>query len=213
MTTEHAPKGKTVESALIESIRRGERHAAVVLNQRLKRKLSGYVRGKIGARLGARLDADDILQETYSEVVQYIRKGSGVRDLDALCRAIARNLIARQARKKSLLFQRLPSHSSSRGGAEVRGRKAAAQGPHVDLLRRERADVIESALQSLSPQQARIIRLRFFSHGGDRRMTFREIGTILGMRPEAAEKAYQRAKKKLQEYLARRLSHSTLSGR
>jgi DNA-directed RNA polymerase specialized sigma24 family protein len=61
---------------------------------------------------------------------------------------------------------------------------------------------VDEALATLKPEQALILRLRL--EGGGQKRKFKEIGELVGISEEAAERAYLRAKEKVKDYVKRR---------
>ena len=61
--------------------------------------------------------------------------------------------------------------------------------PHMQVYDFEQRDAVAAMLRGLSPEQQEILILRCYEE-----FSFREIGAILGIRPAAARKRYERAK-------------------
>jgi RNA polymerase sigma factor (sigma-70 family) len=201
---------ETAPEVLIEGIRQGEEAAVAELQERLARKLLPYIHGKIGRKLAARIDAEDILQQTITELVLIIRNGDRpIRDLDPLSLVIARNMIGLWARRRSIHFKPLEGPADDDYGAFEP--PAGEDGPHTQIVHQERKTLINDAIETLSTDQAAIVRLRFF-HGKEKKPKFHEIAELVGMTPQATEKAYLRAKQKIREYLERHQRRSDDSG-
>ena len=192
------------QKTLIEGIRDGQRDSETRFYDYLQAKLLPYIRNKIGSHLTSRFDPEDVFHETLTEIISIIRKGDReIKFLDRLSIVVARNVIAGWARRKSVQFRRFGSQASSEGGSTIEP-PAMQTGPFTKAVRGEKNQLIETALSELKPEQALIVSLRLLQPAGEK-LKFREIGEIVGMTPEASEKAYLRAKDKMRDHFKRTL--------
>ena len=187
-------------SALMEAVRAGDESAARQLHAQLEPELLGYIRRRVGIGLRSRLDPEDVFQETFSEILLALRNTDGpIRHPDRFAKTVARRILYRVAQRRSLGFQSLDpapaTGETSRGGVQP---AAASTDPPVRMIREERNLLSREALSCLTPQQARIVRLRL---EGEPKPKFTEIGDTVGMSAEAAERAYLRAIAKMRQYL------------
>ena len=184
---------------LCERIRNGNQDAAAELHAKVAPKLLAYVKQRLGLKLQSRVDPEDIVQETMVDVLAFIRKGEAdIRHVEHLSRTIARHAMYRLSMRRSVSFNRLDPGEGEEGTKRTLEPASAGPGPGTIFLRGERERLLDAAIASLKPEQAEIVRLRL---GGGEKRTFKEIGAIAGISPEAAERAYLRAKEKLLRYL------------
>ena len=131
--------------------------------------------------------AEDITQETFFKAMQKLDGFRGDCSLTTwLCR-IARNLYlnhkGRQTRDQNYVKQHPP---------ETVNPDSAEQ----DLIRKEQADEILSAMQKLEDPYKEVFSLRTFSE-----LSFKEIGRMFGKNDSWARVTYHRAKLKVKEEL------------
>lgn len=195
---------KMSSERLVRALREGKPEAIVELRDLLERRLLPYVRRKTSGKLAPRLDADDVVQETVVELYLRVRRADQpIRDLEAFARGIARNVIAAAAQRRSVGFGRLDR--SWPAGDPIGADSATAS---RWAMATERHALVRNALSTLSPNEVRIIELRFFS-SSPKKLTFEDIGRLIGKSASATEKAYLRSKSKLRDYFRRhRLTRS-----
>lgn len=190
------------QQSLIKGIRSGRAEAAEELHRWLSSRLMPYIRRKVGTKLGVRLDAEDVFNDTFTEILKIVQKGDRpIRYLDRLSLVISRSVIASQARRRSINFKRLDSSDSRKTTTYTQEPEARTSGAHTKFVRVEKKQLIAEALSQLRPVPAAIVRLRFSEPKGKNQ--FKEIAKTVGMTPEATEKAYLRAIQKMKEYLQR----------
>lgn len=195
-------------SALMEAVRAGDESAARQLHAELEPELLGYIRRRVSTGLRSRLDPEDVFQETFSEILLALRNTDRpIRHPDRFAKTVARHILYRAAQRKSLAFQSLDPAASpgetSKGGVQP---VATTTDPPGRMMRKERTVLFQEALSSLTPQQARIVRLRLET---EPRPKFTEIGDTVGMSAQAAERAYLRAVAKIRQYLRHHRSSPT----
>ncbi len=126
--------------------------------------------------------AEDAVSETFLKVLEHLDQVQDVNSsktkqfLVSITRNTAINLYRRNQREweQSMGMEDLPTELAD---------------PHMQVYDFEQRDAVAAMLRGLSPEQQEILILRCYEE-----FSFREIGAILGIRPAAARKRYERAK-------------------
>jgi RNA polymerase sigma factor (sigma-70 family) len=189
---------------VLRRVRCRERRAEEELHAWLVPILLDYVERRLSERVQVRVDPEDVVHDTFSQVLSIVRWDSrAVTNLEALAKTIARHTLHKIGLRRSLDFKPLQDDSgSSSGSVQESAPQARTPGPSTQLMSSERRELLEQALRGLPPEHALIVRLRYLD--GERRRSFQDIAEIVGMTPAAVEKAYQRAREKVKAALSRK---------
>lgn len=142
----------------------------------------------LAVRLGSRQDAEDVLQEAFIRLVRNRQKLRDVANLAAYVFTVARNEARRRAERK----QREPA---SMGALPVEDLFDEARS--VDLARRELAEQVARALESLTADQREVLELK--THGG---LTLREIAEVTGAPQGTVASRYRAALDSVRQFWA-----------
>ncbi len=155
------------------------------------RESAGLIRYATGI-LGSREDARDAAQETFFRLWQNRERLDPTADPARLLYTIVRNL-ARDRLRHRAVEQRPHPHLESSHVVPA-GQLLADDGEDPDDLQ----ELVQRALETLSPRQREIVRLRWHRH-----LTYEQIGTELGIAPGTASVHMQRAIAQLKVVLPR----------
>jgi RNA polymerase sigma-70 factor (ECF subfamily) len=141
---------------LLRTARSGDREALDALFDRHRGRLLAFLRVRMDAALARTVAAEDVLQETLLEAARKLDafedRGSGsfYRWLVAIARfKLSEADRARHAQKRTMV------------GALESDPPAADTAPEERILREERAERLRGAVESLPPDQAEAVRLRY----------------------------------------------------
>jgi RNA polymerase sigma-70 factor (ECF subfamily) len=191
--TDNPLSAEPSDEALAEAVARRDqsaeaRQAARAACEQLYLRHARLLLAFLSARV-RRSDLEDTHQAVWELAWQHLPGGFRGGNFRAWLYRIARNRVIDQARKKQpqLLGDEGPA-VAARGGAE--GALEAA----------ERAAVLRSCLDRLTPEMAALVRARL---AGD---SYEEICPRLGLKPERAHKLFHQAKEQMQTCVQRALS-------
>jgi RNA polymerase sigma-70 factor (ECF subfamily) len=196
-----ADEAMEVES-LLTRLQAGDAAVLAVLFDHYRPRLRRLLRLRLGGRLAARLDESDVLQEAYLDAARqvegYTRRPRvafyvwlrGVvcqrlanlqrTHLGAACRAVHRE-------------QRLDLESSAQLAAKLLARGPS---PSQALLKEERREYVQRALERLGPEDREVIVMRHFEG-----LSNAEVAEVLGLGASGATMRYGRALIRLKELL------------
>src|SRR5436190_16001087 len=185
-------------TAVLREALAGSDAALDTLYERFGPRLLSFIRLKMGRSLRARLESRDILQATFLKSFQH---------LDDFERQDGRSLLGWMMRiAEHEIRDRVDFHHRQQRDAKQEEHLSG----HVELLAArsrsalsrlildERAERIESALESLTDAHRRVILLRTYEE-----LSFPEIAKILGKSEDACRMQYARAMTALTLALAR----------
>jgi RNA polymerase sigma-70 factor (ECF subfamily) len=141
------------------------------------------------AMLNSAQDAEDILQEAYCKLWSRRAELAGIRQPEAFCVTLVKNLCAD--------FLRMPENRRNSEPAET-ARIALDETPETDLESREQLRQIKKLINRLPEKQRTVIKLRGW---GD--CSLDEIGTITGESAANVRVLLSRARKTLKEMMIR----------
>ena len=180
-----APPGSPTDDLVRDAVA-GRPEAVDALYARVAPRVLSYVRMRMGQSLRARMDSRDILQATLLKSFEHFAEfqGSGKPALMAWLARIAEREI----------LDRADYHQRARRSAE---REAPLSGEDLEarvtsvlssMIRDERAERLEEAMEGLSDAHREIILLRKFQE-----LPFREIAGRLGKSEDACRMLLARA--------------------
>ena len=155
------------------------------------REAPGLIRYATGI-LGSREDARDAAQESFFRLWQNRDRLEPGTDPARLLYTIVRNLARDRLRHRAV--EQRPHPQLEWPHAVQAGSLLADEGEDPDDLQ----DLVRRALETLSPRQREIVRLRW-----RRRLTYEQIGAELGIAPGTASAHMQRAISQLKLILPR----------
>jgi RNA polymerase sigma factor (sigma-70 family) len=160
-------------SNLLERALDGDRESLSLLIGRFRSQLLGMVRTRLGNGVREYVESRDIVQEVLVELVQRFPRCAFRREAEfvAWLKKILCNKIRDQARKLASARVRIEGSAA----AIADSCEAPVESPSASLLRRERLEQLERALETLSVRHERIIRLRDID-GRDYRAVASELG-------------------------------------
>ncbi|MFN0205877.1 MAG: RNA polymerase sigma factor [Planctomycetota bacterium] len=170
----------------------GDEKSRELLFSRYGGKLRLYLRARMGRALASKVEIDDLLQETFlrafRDLHQFNNKPEGGEgDLYLWMLAIARHVLAdagraaRAAKRNTQFTRPLERSDWSRVGG-------ASWGPATKVIFTEESRRIELALDRLSPEHRRVIRMRQFEG-----RPAREVAELLRSNEMAVHALYRRA--------------------
>ena len=152
---------------------------------------AGSVYGYLRARVNSRAEAEDLAARTFANAFthldQYRARGGG---FGSWLMAIAHNLLVNWYRDRG----RRPPPASLDEALQI---PSQLPGPEVHLERNERIRSIRRAIEQLTPEQQRLIALKYVD-----RLTNAEIGRMMGRSEGAVKALHHRTLRKLQALLA-----------
>ncbi len=167
---------------VIDAARKGDREAFDGLAECVRVRLAALVRSRLGDRL--RSEAEDVLQETLLRAFQSLDRfewqgeGSFFRWLSTIAEHVILNAARHERRHRSLRLDR--------------DRADDAPSPSKGLLRDERFERFEQAVQSLSPTYREVILLARIEG-----LSVKEISKRMGRSEDAVMQLLSRALRKL----------------
>jgi RNA polymerase sigma-70 factor (ECF subfamily) len=199
-------------TTLLDQMQRGDQRALATVLSENYLSLHNWIHRKLDRRLQGRVDAEDILQESYLAAVQRLKHFSGSNRTSIL---IWLQLIVEQT-----LIDVHRRHYKTRGRSVSRELATGTTGPVCAQLaqqvtsqpspyqlasRRETAQQIGRAIESLSGRDQQIIRLRYYLE-----LSNGETAEELRIQEKAASIRYARALKRLASILSRRFAIDAL---
>ncbi|WP_426448883.1 RNA polymerase sigma factor [Paenibacillus sp. S-38] len=163
---------------LLRRVQGGETDAYAAVIRRYQQKIHAYCYWMLGDRFEAEDALQEILFKAYRNLHTYRHDHSFTAWLYAIASNHCRSLLRRRQRWR-LLMPLLGSRSEEKSAEAVYESSEESQ---LELL------------QGLSAKEKEVLILRVFE---DR--SFEEIGSILGLRPAAARKRFERLRNKLKE--------------
>jgi RNA polymerase sigma-70 factor, ECF subfamily len=195
------------DGELIRRAAAGDPTPLAELFGRHRRRLERMVRVRLDHGLRGRVDPDDVLQETYLDLVQQLRNypGPEVMPVFLWLRILTGQRLARVHRQhlgaaKRAAGREAPAHHG--GGGEPDSASMAdflvgrLTSPNGAAGRAERADLVRRAIDALDPLDREIISLRTFEG-----LSNHEAAAVLGVAKSAASNRYVRAMARLQAAL------------
>jgi RNA polymerase sigma-70 factor (ECF subfamily) len=185
-------------TAVLREALAGSDAALDTLYERFGPRLLSFIRLKMGRSLRARLESRDILQATFLKSFQHLDDfaGENGRSLLGWMMRIAEHEIRDRAdfhhrqQRDANQEEGLDGHA---GALAARSRSALSR-----LILDERAERVESALESLTDAHRQVILLRTYEE-----LSFPEIAKVLGKSEDASRMQYARAMTALTLALAR----------
>lgn len=168
-------------------------------------RLKRMVMMRMHPQLQGRVDASDVIQETFVEAARVLAAGKPAPDLSLhiwLRRLVGQKLI--QAHREHLGAQCRATdrevRRASRGEASSYSIARLLIGNHTSpslaVIRDERLDRLQQALEQMDPVDREVLSLRHFEH-----LTGPETAEAMGMSHDAVKKRYIRALEKLQRLM------------
>ena len=185
-------------TAVLREALAGSDAALDTLYERIGPRLLSFIRLKMGRSLRARLESRDILQAAFLKSFQHLDdfEGQDGRSLLGWMMRIAEREIRDRADFHHRQQRDAKQEEDLDGHAEAlaaRSRSALSR-----LILDERAERVESALESLTDTHRQVILLRTYEE-----LSFPEIAKILGKSEDASRMQYARAMTALTLTLAR----------
>ncbi len=170
--------------AVIERAQAGDREAFDALVESHRDRLERHVRHRMGARLRGRAEVDDILQDAFLRAFQSIARFAwrGDDSLPSWLKTIADHVLLEAASRDARdLLAPLEQDAAS-----------ATIPPEQALRRSERFDRLEAALEGLSPEHRKVIRLARLE-----KLPLKEVARRMDRTPNAVKQLLWRALQKL----------------
>ena len=175
-------------TAVLREALAGSDAALDTLYERFGPRLLSFIRVKMGRSLRARLESRDILQATFLKSFQHLDdfEGQDGRSLLGWMMRIAEHEIHDRAdfHHRQQRDAKMEEHLSG----QVEQLAARSRSALSRLILDERAERIESALESLTDAHRQVILLRTFEE-----LSFPEIAKTLGKSEDACRMQYARA--------------------
>lgn len=189
---------------LLRKARDGDGRAIEDLFSRHRDRLQRLVYYRMDRRLKARIDPEDVLQETYLDVVRrlplYLDDGDDRMEFFLWMRFLTQQKLGELhrrhigAQKRSAgREQSPPDHSSETIAWELAGGMTS---PSFAASRAEDAERLRAQLETMDGIDLSVLKLVHFEH-----LTKSEAAVELGLSVEATRKRYQRALARLREML------------
>ena len=173
------------DESLLQAVGRGDLEAF----EELVRRRQAWA-WKIAYRfLGQKSEAEDVVQEAFIRLMK-----AADRYRPSACfttyfyRIITRLCIDRAKQKKKPALETIPDSADD-----------TAPDAATELIRRETADAVRSALDTLAPNQRMAIVLRYYEE-----LNYRDIAAVLEITPKAVERLLSRGRKRLRTILGSR---------
>jgi RNA polymerase sigma-70 factor (ECF subfamily) len=193
-------RDSTPSEELLRRAQAGDDSALWRLLRKNRSWLVGLARRWLPRSLARKEDASDLVQDTFGEAVAAFPgfRGAGARTFRGWLRGILHHLCLRAIKYWSRDVRNpereRPLPGRPGGGAEV----AAGYPPVVEgLSRQEDAEWLNRALDQLTPDDYRLVQLRFFED-----LPFDEIAARLGTKPATLRQQVARVLEKLREGIA-----------
>lgn len=184
-----APANTWSDEALMAAYQQGDPRAFELLFERYKGRLYGY----FVRRLNDRELAADLFQRTFLRVHRARGDYDASRSFAAWTFGIASNLAKDEFKRRT----RRPGDAPGAAPEDAPGRAAPGADPESELLSRERAARVESALAALPDSQREVIVLHKVEG-----LSFPEIAEALGENVEAVKSRAFRGYRALRRLLA-----------
>lgn len=194
---------------ILEQVRQGDRSALGTLFQLHQYRLHRMVQARLDRRLRGRIEPSDVLQEAFIEVSDRLEKFLENENMPIflwLRLIVAEKLITlhrkhlntkmRDAKREVPLYGRpCPEASSIALAAHLTG---GFDTPSQIVVKAERAQIVQNAVDSLSEIDREILSLRHIEQ-----LTRTETAQVLGIEESSASKRYVRAMTRLKKALGR----------
>jgi RNA polymerase sigma-70 factor, ECF subfamily len=181
----------TDDFTLIRSIQAGDHQAFESLVRRYQRQVANL----IYVTMGGRDDAEDIAQEVFIRVYRSLPKFKFDASFFSWLYRITMNLCIDEIRKRKI--RRVLSLNYLTEDTLEKSRKSKDYTMASDLvLTEEKRQVIQSALQRLTPEHREVLVLREYQD-----LSYNEIAETLGLRLEAVKSRIFRARMELKNLL------------
>jgi RNA polymerase sigma-70 factor (ECF subfamily) len=195
------------DGELIRRAAGGDPISLAQLFGRHRRRLEKMVQVRLDRALRGRVDPDDVLQETYLDLVRQLPNypGPEIMPVFLWLRILTGQRLARVHREhlgaaKRAAGREVPAHRGGGGAADSASMADFLVGrltsPSGAAGRAERADLVRRAIDALEPLDREIISLRTFEG-----LTNSEAAAVLGLASSAASNRYVRAMARLQAAL------------
>lgn len=160
------------DSELIAAARRGDEQAMNELVQRHSDRLLESIRAELGTRLRQRLESQDVIQQVFLDALKSIDRfaGEGHESFLAWLRKIAVHRIIDLDRQAFQTAKRAPEvRAADLGRDESMARlltelSGSVSTPSMVAHRKDRARLLERALDQLGEAQRKAIELRYLRH-------------------------------------------------
>ncbi len=173
-------------SSLLQKARAGDRAAFDALGRACRGKIEAFLTSRIRAHLRRRIDPEELVQETLARAFESLERFQG-EDEDAFfawITGIARNVLLKSIEKL--------------GAAQPlkleRDLTASGPSPSKALLRDERFDRLQRAVETLRGDHQEVIRLARIEG-----LSLDEVAVRMGRSPEAVKKLLWRSLKELRK--------------
>lgn len=196
------------EEALVLRLRQGDAGALAELFSRHKERLARGIRFRLHPMLQRRIDVEDILQEVYlraSQRMATFADFSGgffvwVRMIAAQALIdLHRRHLGAQARDAGREVYGVGGYQPTATSTSMAFELAADRtSPSQAAIRKEMAEQIERAIESMDPVDREILALRHFEE-----LSNSEVAEVLGIQEKAASIRYVRALARLKKILER----------
>jgi RNA polymerase sigma-70 factor (ECF subfamily) len=153
-----------------------------------------WLRSIVMARVGDAHAADDVLQEV---ALAAARNGPRLGDASKVGPWLYRVAVRQSLIHRRKAGRRRKRHEALRQQAESAAEAAESHDPLEWLLRRERRELVRSAMGRLDDRDAQILVLKYAEN-----WSYRQIAANLGVSESAVEARLHRARQKLREALA-----------
>ncbi len=173
------------ENQLLEKATRGDRAACDDLIGRLQARVAAFVHSRLHANLGERLNVDEIVQDTFVRAYESIGGFRGG-DLESFARwlmGVARIAVIKAAGQVGRAELEL-----------VDDRVDSEVSPSRMLRREDRFNRLQDSLTSLSDDYREVVYLARIEG-----LSMKEVAKRMGRSPEAVQKLFGRALRKLRE--------------
>ena len=185
---------------LLQRYQKGDEQAGNVLFQRYKVRLYNFFKKEIRNHE----DAEDLVQETFFEVLISLKGLRARESFQAWLFTIARRVLAKWIKEKQkqgvqVVLDAAPGDESGQiSPAELFPAPAMDQ-PEPGAIDTELGDIRLRFERTLRPEELAVFQLR-----QDSGMTFKEIGEELGIKPNTAKAQYHRVVTKFKAWLKKR---------
>jgi RNA polymerase sigma-70 factor (ECF subfamily) len=184
------PKNQASDEALMQAVLEDDEAAFEELTRRFEQRLYYFAYRHVR-------DAEvshDLVQETLLRVYRHRKDFRHGSRLSTWVFAILLNLCRDHGRRSGRYSSmEIPEVATA---AEHSSFRREEPSPLAEVERRQLAELLAGALESLPPLQAKLLRLR-----SDKELSFEEAGKELGIKPAAARAAASRAYKKLKAWM------------
>ena len=181
------------EATLVEQAKAGDRAAL----SELVNKYSERIYNLALHILRNKEDAEDILQETFLNVIEKLHKFDGRSSFFTWIYRIAINASLMRLRKKKIVFQKLSDDSDFQESIESRVFIDWSQDPSITVYDKEVKIQIDEAVNKLSDIYRSVFVLRDIEG-----LSIKETSTILNITEENVKIRLRRARQFLREYLS-----------